>query len=102
MRRLLTAALSVPVLGLVLGAAPALAQSGMPGSSFGYCHQTTGDIAECLNRAIADRNDAAAAVNNYGSSGATRDVPPTATTTTTTTTTYSRTIYPPPYPGAYR
>ncbi len=105
MTRLLTAAVSVLALGAV---APAWAQSTASTPSFGICNQTTGDIAECLNRAIADRNDSANAVNaaNYGSSGVPRYEPmpaaPPTTTTTTTTTTYSRTLYPPPYPGASR
>ena len=102
MTRLLTLAASV----LWLGTAPVWAQSNLSGSSFGVCNQTSGDIAECLNRAIAERNDAAAAINTYGASGMTRyDVAPSVpppTTTTTTTTTYSRTVYPPPYPGASR
>ncbi len=88
MTRLLTLAASV----LLLGTAPVWAQSSLSGPSFGTCHQTTGDIAECLNRSIAERNDAAAAINTYGASGMTRyDVAPPApptTTTTTTTTTY--------------
>jgi hypothetical protein len=101
MKRLLN---TVAVAALMLGAAaPGWAQSGPPAMSLGYCNRSTGDIADCLNRAIADRNDTATAY--YGSSGLTRHdtAPiPTTTTTTTTTTTYSRTIYPPPYPGAYR
>jgi hypothetical protein len=91
------------VSALMLGAAtPGWAQSGPAPLSPGSCNRSTGDIADCLNRGIADRNDAATPY--YGSSGVMRyDAPPAVptTTTTTTTTTYSRTIYPPPA-GAYR
>jgi hypothetical protein len=104
-----TAAVGALVLG---AAASASAQSGP--SSFGVCNQTRGDIAECLNRAIAERNDAATAYNNaaaaayhnamssYGSSGVMRYEPAPVGSTTTTTTTTTRTVYPPAYPGAYR
>jgi hypothetical protein len=99
MKRLLnTAAITALMLGV---AAPGWAQFSPPPMSLGYCNRSTGDIADCLNRAVADRNDAAMA--SYGASGVTRlDTPPAVptTTTTTTTTTYSRTFYPPPYPGA--
>jgi hypothetical protein len=106
MKRLLTPA-AVSALMLV-AAAPAWAQSGAPSVPYGSCNRSTGDIADCLNRAIADRNDAATA--SYGASGVTRyDTAPAVPTTTTTTTTYSRTVYPPPwtispppYPGASR
>jgi hypothetical protein len=94
------------VSALILGAASAWAQSAPPPLSLG-CNRSTGDIADCLNRAVADRNDAATAY--YGDSGVMRHdmappvpAPPAATTTTTTTTTYSRTIYPPAYPGTGR
>ncbi len=101
MTRLLTLAASV----LLLGTAPVWAQTSTASPSFGVCNRTTGDIADCLNRAIAERNDAATAVNNqnYGAGGAGRYTAPGASQTTTTTTTYSRTTtYPPPYPGASR
>jgi hypothetical protein len=92
------------VAALMLGAvAPGWAQSGPPAMPSGHCNRSTGDIADCLNRGIADRNDAPPV--SYGSSGVTRyDVTPAVptTTTTTTTTTYSRTISPPPYPGGSR
>jgi hypothetical protein len=103
MKPLLTTAISALMLG---AAASAWAQSGPPTvSPPGYCNRSTGDIAECLNRAIAERNDAAdAAAASYGSSGATYDPSPLGPppTSTTTTTTYSRTTYPPPYPGGRR
>jgi hypothetical protein len=110
MKRLLTtAAVASLMLGIAASAgAQSWTQSGSPPMSFGYCNRSTGDIADCLNRAIADRNDAATATA-YGSSGVTRyePTPVAPATTTTTTTTYSRTIYPPPYypppyPGASR
>jgi hypothetical protein len=104
MKRVLTVALSALVLGV--GAA-ASAQSLAPG----YCG-SRGDIANCLNRGIAEHNDAAYAANaanaynsGYGSSGVTtsRTITTEPMTTTTTTTTTSRTYYaPPPYPGALR
>ncbi len=113
-RLLTTVALSALVLG---AAAPARAQSGQPmplgyydAASTGHGAWPTDRDADRLNRGIADRNDDAAAINAYGSSGVTSSrttitvapPPPPTTTTTTTTTTYSRTTYPPPYPGAYR
>jgi hypothetical protein len=99
MKQLLT---MLAVAALMLGAvAPGWAQSGPPAMSPGYCNRSTGDIADCLNRGIADRNKAPPAY--YGSSGLTRpDTIPAVPTTTTTTTTYSRTVSPPPYPGGSR
>jgi hypothetical protein len=105
MKQLLT---MLAVAALMLGAAaPGWAQSGPPAMSSGYCNRSTGDIADCLNRGIADRNDAPPVYygsSSYGSSGVTRydTIPTVPTTTTTTSTTYSRTISPPPYPGASR
>jgi hypothetical protein len=99
MKRLRT---MLAVSALMLGvSAPSWAQSGPARLSPGYCNRSTGDIADCLNRGVADRNDAATPY--YGSSGVMRydTAPAVPTTTTTTTTTYSRTIYPPPA-GAYR
>lgn len=99
MRWLLNA---VAVSALMLGAAaPVWAQSSPPSTSYDNCNRRDGNIADCLNRAVVDRNNAATA--SYGSSGVTPNaVAPDVPTTTTTTTTYSRTIFPPPYPGAYR
>jgi hypothetical protein len=104
-RFLTTIAFSALMLG---AAAPGWAQSSPPPMSYDGCHRSDGNIADCLNRGVVDRNNAANAVNSaatsyYGSSGVTPyAVAPAAPSTTTTTTTYSRTIYPPPYPGAYR
>jgi hypothetical protein len=75
-----------------------LAQSSPPPTSFDSCNRSDGDIADCLNRAVVDRNNAATVY--YGSSGVTPYAAPSAVPATTTTTTYSRTIYPPPYPDA--
>jgi len=104
---------SVAACALMLAAAaPAGAQSDVAARAYATCNRGTGDIADCLNRSIADWNAAATAFNNeaatanYGSAGVTRyqvvpAVPPA--TTTTTTTTYSRTYRAPPaYPGASR
>lgn len=87
---------------LMLGAAASgWAQSSPPPTSFDSCNRSDGNIADCLNRAVVDRNDATTVY--YGSSGATpyATIPAVPATTTTTTTTYSRTIFPPPYPDAY-
>jgi len=99
-RSLTTLALSALMLS---AAGSAWAQSGPSVMSPGYCNRSTGDIADCLNRAVADRNEAATATS-YGSSGVTRyDAPPVVPTTTITTiTTTTRTIAAPPYPGGDR
>lgn len=87
---------------MLFAAGPTWAQSSPTVMAPGYCNRSTGDIADCLNRAIADRNDAATAAA-YGSSGVTRyDTPPAVPTTTTTITTTTRTIAAPPYPGGDR
>jgi hypothetical protein len=106
MTRLLS---TVALSALVLGAgAPAWAQYAPP-APYGYTGggtfdsrgmPMTGDIADQLNRGVAERNDAANAVNaananSYGSSGAPAYAPPPTTTTTTTTWRSISPAYPP-------